>query len=72
MYSGKAPLEVIFDSSLSKGDIAEYRWDFGDGIIDRTGSPVHVYNNPGEYEVTLQVKDMNGIVDVKTKTITVE
>lgn len=72
VFKGSAPLKVEFDSSLSKGDIAEYRWDFGDGIIDRVASPVHVFINPGKYNVTLQVKDQNGIVDQVIKTIEVE
>lgn len=72
VFKGAAPLRVDFDSSLSKGDIAEYRWDFGDGIIDRVASPTHVFTAPGQYNVTLQVKDRNGIVDRATKTIEVE
>ena len=62
--------EVQFDGSLSEpgdpGDhIALCTWDFGDG----TGpsyymSPSHVYENAGDYTVTLMVADGGGATDV--------
>ncbi len=72
---------VTVNASLSTdpdtGDSLEFRFDWGDG--DSTGwspTPVatHVYDEPGEYIITLTVRDDNGgekdltsIVQVKSK-----
>ena len=34
---------------------ATYRWNFGDGSVSANQFPVHVYDFPGEYVVTLEV-----------------
>jgi inosine-uridine nucleoside N-ribohydrolase len=48
---------VTFDSGTSLGDIAKYRWDFGDGTTATTSRSVHEYKNPGIYKVSLTVAD---------------
>ena len=42
-------------------------WDFGDGTTSSQGSPVHQYDAPGVYTVTLTVIDENGCERVLTK-----
>ncbi|MEZ5260191.1 MAG: PKD domain-containing protein [Acidimicrobiales bacterium] len=43
-------------TNQSTGDIAEYRWDFGDGSAGSTErSPSHVYRSAGRYTVRLTV-----------------
>lgn len=54
---GKAPLVVQFDSSCSKGEVAKWRWDFGDGLISTSHSPVHTFSQSGEYTVSLELVD---------------
>lgn len=68
---GDAPLKVDFDSSSSKGNIVEYRWDFGDGVISRQQHPVHTYTVPGKYNVVLKVVDALGVVSELSKQIEV-
>jgi hypothetical protein len=41
-------------------DADEYEWDFGDSIISTDKSPVHVYQNSGEYLVSLNARSLNG------------
>jgi gliding motility-associated-like protein len=55
---GCQPLVVNFDN---RSDIAQkFYWDFGDGDEDSTTlNPVHTYNTPGIYEITLTVIDSN-------------
>jgi PKD repeat protein len=53
---------VTFNASGSydpDGSIANYTWTFGDGNITVTSvaTITHVYSTPGNYTVTLQVKD---------------
>ena len=50
---GKAPLEVKF-IDLSIGDPLSFYWQFGDGYISTEQDPVHIYQTPGVYTVTLR------------------
>jgi len=47
------PFEKIFTDQSLGAD--EWLWDFGDGNVSATQSPVHTYSNPGFYTVTLKV-----------------
>lgn len=40
-----------------RGSARPFEWNFGDGHISHDRSPTHVYNEPGEYAVTLTVTD---------------
>ena len=51
---GQVPLEISF-ANLSMGTITGYTWNFGDGQISSERSPVHRFDAPGAYPVTLTV-----------------
>ncbi|MFG2000978.1 beta-propeller fold lactonase family protein [Spirillospora sp. NPDC048911] len=58
-------LRVAFDASGSSdpdGRVVRYDWDFGDGTGASDGGPkpVHVYQRPGTFRVTLTVTDDEG------------
>lgn len=57
--TGGAPLTVAFTDS-SSGEITDYTWEFGDGAVSSEASPVHTYDQPGEYDVTLTVSGPYG------------
>jgi len=61
--SGNVPLPVKF-TDLTKGQVTTWQWDFGDGISSSEQNPVHVYRNPGIYNVILTVTNDYGISDV--------
>ena len=68
--SGTSPLTVKFaDNSI--GRPTSWFWDFGDGTND-LGYPIpeHTYTSPGTYNVTLTVKNENGMAS-KSAIITV-
>lgn len=44
------------NSQAASAQISAY-WDFGDGTTSTEWSPTHVYQNPGNYTVTLVVSD---------------
>lgn len=55
----------LFDASSSLspvGDIIAYSWNFGDGTLLSTASPIisHSYREPGSYLVTLTVTNSGG------------
>ncbi len=69
--AGEAPLTVSLNPQCSTGTIAKYKWNFGDGESSTDRKPIHVYEEPGSYEITLEVSDAQNIVDVSSEFVTV-
>jgi PKD repeat protein len=70
----KALLEISVDGSASSdpdGPLASYEWTFGDGGTATGASASHTYTNPGTYQVSLTVKDPEGLSNTKTQSVTV-
>jgi PKD repeat protein len=53
---GPAPLRVSF-RDLSAGSPESWLWDFGDGTSSAEQNPVHQYNSPGSYTVSLTARN---------------
>lgn len=66
--SGRGP--TIWFEDLSRYQVTERTWDFGDGETSRYLNPVHTYPGPGNYTVTLTVSSPNG-ADTSTEVIEV-
>jgi len=62
--------EVTFTSETSGVDTWE--WIFGDGNSSTEKNPVHAYETPGTYKVTLRVSGAGGIAVVPPKDVVVE
>ncbi|PKL60726.1 MAG: hypothetical protein CVV33_01175 [Methanomicrobiales archaeon HGW-Methanomicrobiales-4] len=64
-YSGVHPLTVQFvDQTPSQSNVTEWYWDFGDRTNAFNTTPVapsHTYMNPGQYTVTLTVRNDAGV-----------
>jgi len=65
---------ITFDASASTpdgGNIVSYSWDFGDENVTTVEDPiiVHIYATFGNYSVTLNVTDSEGLWGTKTKTV---
>ena len=54
--TGSAPLAVQF-TDLSLGNPNNWYWSFGDGNTSTLQNPLHVFQDPGTYEVTLTVSN---------------
>lgn len=48
-----------------------YQWDFGDGETSRHRNPLHRYEKPGQYRVTLRVHDGDKAKEVVKTRVTV-
>lgn len=62
------PLELQF-TDLSYYKPVYWLWDFGDGTIDSTRSPVHQFPGPGIYEVCLTVCNADGMCDTECRDV---
>ena len=69
--SGCPPLTLDF-TDLSSGIINSWNWDFGDGQVSSLENPTHTYSSSGNYQVTLQVTNINGCISTSnTSTVIV-
>jgi gliding motility-associated-like protein len=68
---GCAPYTAVFNNTSLAGQ--SFIWDFGDGATSTEISPVHIYNSPGNYTVTLIANDPNtcNLSDTTSLAITV-
>jgi len=65
-------LKVYFtDRSDDGGGITSYSWNFGDGSLSTATNPMHTYMESGEYIVTLTIYDIQGMTDIRAKSVTV-
>ncbi|WP_440904684.1 cellulose binding domain-containing protein [Catenovulum sp. SX2] len=70
--SGEGPLSVTFNATQSAdidGDALTYLWDFGDGSSSTEVQPSHIYQQQGNYTVSLTVSD--GAVSSSAEPITI-
>lgn len=69
--TGCAPYTAQFTNTSIAGQT--FSWDFGDNTTSNATSPVHTYNTPGTYTITMIASDPNtcNLADTTTFTITV-
>jgi PKD repeat protein len=73
-YSGQAGVAISFTSAGSSdpdGNIASYRWDFGDGGTSTLASPAHTYTSAGSFTASLTVTDNLGATGSAQAGVTV-
>ena len=69
LYSGCAPLEVRFINRSANA--SSYRWTFGDGGSSTEINPAWIFDQEGEYPVTLRVYGPDNEESVSVATISV-
>ncbi len=57
------------DSWDEDGNLVNYTWDFGDGKFAWIEDPLHTFEDYGTFDVTLTVRDDDGLEAVATLTI---
>ncbi len=71
--SGVLPLEVSFADATTGAVPTSYAWTFGDGGSSTGAAPVHVYDTPGSYTVSMTAfVGQQGETITKTDVITVD
>ena len=62
--------EISFEASTTGGiSPYNYTWNFDDGTISYNPNPLHIYENPGKYNIKLTIKDSINNTDNDTKDI---
>ncbi|TDQ16988.1 gliding motility-associated-like protein [Algoriphagus boseongensis] len=62
--------EIVFESEIAPEFIA-WEWNFGDGQKSSDKDPIHIFEKPGTYEVSLTGFDMLGCSSIEKNTINV-
>ena len=68
--TGCAPYTAVFNNTSAAGET--FIWDFGDGGTSNDVDPVHIYNTPGTYTITLIAIDPNTCNGADTTSKTIE
>lgn len=63
---GCSPIAIVFNGQSTPAGL-EWIWDFGDGNTDSLQSPIHGYEQDGQYDVSLTVIDQYGCTATRTK-----
>jgi gliding motility-associated-like protein len=63
-----APFNAQFIDLSSAETTIYYNWDFGDGSTSTLQNPSHLYNNVGNYPVTLSINTLAGCIETLTLT----
>ncbi|NJO25181.1 MAG: PKD domain-containing protein, partial [Bacteroidia bacterium] len=63
----RPPVNISFTNTTTGPGIISYSWNFGDGGSSTLPNPVHSYNAPGFYTVTLVASSSAGCTDSMTK-----
>jgi len=70
--TGPVPLVIQFNPACSTGNAQEFKWDFGNGQTSAERKPTFTFEEPGSFEVKLEVSDANNNVSEYIETIIVE
>lgn len=63
---------TFFDQTVtSYGNVNAWAWNFGDGITANTQNTTHLYQQGGNFSVTLTARSDKGCSDMQTKTVVV-
>jgi PKD repeat protein len=70
-------VQLTFDGSVSSpgtgaSTITSYAWTFGDGAFSDQRRVTHTFTAPATYQVTLAVRNNQGLTDLETKSIEVK
>ncbi|MCD4772453.1 MAG: PKD domain-containing protein [Bacteroidales bacterium] len=59
-YNSDSNVVSFIDTSIPFGNIEFWSWDFGDGTTSSDQNPIHIYAQPGNYNVCLTINTFQG------------
>jgi PKD repeat protein len=62
-------VEFVDISFSSEGEIIAWEWDFGDGNFSDEQNPIHTYDEPGIYDITLTIVTADGCTSITVQHI---
>ncbi len=65
-FAACPPLDVQFTDATA-GNINDWQWDLGDSSTASSKNPIHSYDWPGQYDVSLVTTDIHGCKDTLVK-----
>lgn len=60
------PFSAVFQSTVTASTAVTYAWTFGNGNTSTLQNPTQLYTSPGNFNVSLTVKDLNNCTSIKT------
>ena len=63
LVCAQQPIRFTDRTAAGAGQASEWFWDFGDGDTSRQQNPIHAYDQPGVYQVSLVVRNQYGCSD---------
>ncbi len=67
--AGPVTFTDLTAAGAGPGSIVSWNWDFGDTKKSQEQNPVHTYQTPGNFQVSLLVRDINKCTGLRTKTL---
>ncbi len=64
-------IQFTHSPGMDMANISALNWSFGDGITSTQADPQHLYNNPGDYIVTLKITNTSGCENTISHNITI-
>ena len=65
-------IQLVSQSTDEDGEIVSHEWDLGDGTVLSGSNAAHIYQQFGEYQITLTVTDNAGSTHQSTQTVVIE
>lgn len=68
------PAEISFKNTsiVNRTNVNALLWNFGDGETSTTPEPIHVYDKPGNYTVSLTIADPDGRTSAKVQQVKIQ
>jgi len=59
-HCAASAIQFTSATTIDKSTVSTWNWSFGDGITSVLPDPQHIYNTPGDYNVTLTIANIEG------------
>lgn len=64
-------IQFTHSPGMDIANVSTWNWSFGDGLTSALADPQHMYNTPGDYNVTLTITNVSGCENTISHTLTI-